>query len=194
MEDRAGSRRLERKPRPRALAEVRTLQPVLDGIQPMPLSVLISAFDELYSHGDQWYWRADVVTEIPDEAVAAHVQFGETLPTWKSTMHLCPIDGAAARVGSDETAWTERDGGWVQVMVGVDPEPANRDLLRGWCVSYWETLHPYSAGGSYVNMMMEEGDDRVRTTYGANYDRLAQIKGEYDPGNFFHVNQNIKSA
>ena len=88
----------------------------------------------------------------------------------------------------------ERAGGWVQVMVGVDPEPANRDLLRGWCVSYWETLHPYSAGGSYVNMMMEEGDDRVRTTYGANYDRLAQIKGEYDPGNFFHVNQNIKPA
>jgi len=177
-----------------ALAEVRGLQPLLDGIQPMPLSVLNSAFDALYPHGDQWYWRADVVTEIPDEAIAAHVQFGETLPTWKSTMHLYPIDGAATRVRSDETAWTERDGGWVQVMVGVDPEPANRDLLRDWCVSYWETLHPYSAGGSYVNMMMEEGDVRVRTTYGANYDRLAQIKAEYDPGNLFHVNQNIKPA
>lgn len=61
-------------------------------------------------------------------------------------------------------------------------------------MSYWETLHPYSTGGSYVNMMMEEGDDRVRATYGANYDRLAQIKAEYDPGNLFHVNQNIKST
>jgi len=177
-----------------ALAEVRALQPVLDGIQAMPLSVLNSAFDGLYAPGDQWYWRAHVVKEIPDEAVAAHVKFGETLPTWKSTMHMYPIDGAAARVGSDETAWTERDGGWVQVMVGVDADPAQNDLLRDWCVSYWEALHPYSTGGSYVNMMMEEGDDRVRATYGANYDRLAQIKSEYDPGNLFHVNQNIKPA
>jgi FAD/FMN-containing dehydrogenase len=178
----------------RALAEARELRPVLDGIQPMPLSVLNSAFDALYPHGDQWYWRADVVTEIPDEAVAEHVRFGEALPTWKSTMHLYPIDGAAARVGAGETAWTQRDGGWVQVMVGVDPEPENRDLVTDWCVSYWEALHPYSAGGGYVNMMMEEGDARVRTTYGANYDRLAQVKAEYDPGNLFHVNQNIKPA
>jgi FAD/FMN-containing dehydrogenase len=178
----------------RALAEARELQPVLDGIQPMPLSVLNSAFDALYPHGDQWYWRADVVTEIPDEAVAEHVRFGEALPTWKSTMHLYPIDGAAARVGDDETAWTARDGGWVQVMVGVDPEPENRDLVRDWCVSYWDALHPYSAGGSYVNMMMEEGEDRVRATYGANYDRLAQVKAQYDPGNLFHVNQNIQPA
>jgi FAD/FMN-containing dehydrogenase len=175
-----------------ALADVRGLQPVLDGIQPMPLSVLNSAFDALYPHGEQWYWRADVVTEIPDEAVAEHVRFGEALPTWKSTMHMYPIDGAAARVGTDETAWTQRDGGWVQVMVGVDPEAENRDLVRDWCVSYWEALHPYSAGGSYVNMMMEEGDDRVRATYGANYDRLAEVKAEYDPGNLFHVNQNIQ--
>jgi FAD/FMN-containing dehydrogenase len=177
-----------------ALAEARELQPVLDGIQPMPLSVLNSAFDALYPHGEQWYWRADVVTEIPNEAVAEHVRFGEALPTWKSTMHLYPIDGAAARVGADETAWTQRDGGWVQVMVGVDPEPENRDLVTDWCVAYWEALHPYSAGGSYVNMMMEEGDDRVRASYGANYDRLAQVKAEYDPRNLFHVNQNIKPA
>jgi FAD/FMN-containing dehydrogenase len=177
-----------------ALAEVRALQPLLDGIQEMPLAVLNSAFDGVYPHGDQWYWRADVVTEISDEAVAEHARFGETLPTWKSTMHLYPIDGAAARVGAEETAWTARNGGWVQVMVGVDPEPANRDLVTDWCVSYWEALHPYSAGGSYVNMMMEEGEDRVRASYGANYDRLAQVKAEYDPGNLFHVNQNIKPA
>jgi FAD/FMN-containing dehydrogenase len=175
-------------------AAVRELQPVLDGIQPMPLPALNGAFDAVYPHGDQWYWRSDVVSEIPDEAVAAHVQFAETMPSWKSTMHLYPIDGAATRKGTGETAWTHRDGGWVQVMVGVDPDAANRDAVKDWCVSYWETLHPYSAGGSYVNMMMEEGEDRVRASYGANYDRLAQVKAEYDPGNLFHVNQNIRPA
>jgi hypothetical protein len=175
-------------------AEVRELQPVLDGIQPMPLAALNGAFDAVYPHGDQWYWRSDVVSEIPDEAVAAHVQFAETMPSWKSTMHLYPIDGAVTRKGADETAWTKRDGGWVQVMVGVDPDPANRELVGDWCVSYWEALHPYSAGGGYVNMMMEEGEDRVRASYGANYERLAQVKATYDPGNLFHVNQNIKPA
>ncbi len=177
-----------------ALAPVRELQPLLDGIQPVPLPALNSAFDAIYPHGDQWYWRADVVTEIPDEAVHAHARFGEQLPTWKSTMHLYPIDGAAKRRGGDETAWAHRDGGWVQVMVGVDPDPANAELLKDWCVSYWEALHPYSAGGSYVNMMMEEGDDRVRATYGGNYERLARVKSEYDPDNLFHVNQNIRPS
>jgi len=88
------------------------------------------------------------VTEIPDEAVAEHVRFGEALPTWKSTMHLYPIDGAATRVGADETAWTERDGGWVQVMVGVDPDAANRDLLRDWCVSYGRRSIPIRREGA----------------------------------------------
>ena len=55
-------------------------------------------FDGLYPPGDQWYWKADFVKELPDEAIARHVEFGAQLPTWKSTMHLYPIDGAAGRV------------------------------------------------------------------------------------------------
>jgi FAD/FMN-containing dehydrogenase len=79
-------------------------------------------------------------------------------------------------------------------MVGVDPDPAKADELREWTVAYWEALHPHSMGGAYVNMMMEEGEDRIRATYGANYERLAQVKAKYDPANLFHVNQNIKPA
>ena len=77
-------------------------------------------------------------------------------------------------------------------MVGVDPDPAKADELRDWAVDYWEALHPYSAGGAYVNMMMDEGQDAVQATYGDNYDRLARIKAQYDPDNLFHVNQNIR--
>jgi FAD/FMN-containing dehydrogenase len=79
-------------------------------------------------------------------------------------------------------------------MVGVDSDPGKKDELREWAVAYWEALHPYAAGGSYVNMMMDEGGERVRSAYGANYERLAQIKAKYDPDNFFHVNQNIRPA
>jgi FAD/FMN-containing dehydrogenase len=178
-----------------ALAEARS-QPdlLLDGVQPMPLPMLQSAFDELYPAGDQWYWRADFVQEIPDEAVERHVEFAEKLPTWKSTMHMYPIDGAAHRAGPGDTPWGYRNANWGMVMVGVDPDPANADDITAWTKDYWEAIHPYSAGGAYVNMMMEEGQERVQASYGDNYARLAKVKGEYDRDNLFRVNQNIKPA
>jgi FAD/FMN-containing dehydrogenase len=80
------------------------------------------------------------------------------------------------------------------VIAGVDPDPANADALRSWTVDYFEALQPYSMGGSYVNFMMDEGQERVQATYGSNYARLAAIKAKYDPDNVFHVNQNIKPA
>ena len=109
-------------------------------------------------------------------------------------MHLYPVDGAAGRVAADATAWSYRSARWAQVIVGVDPDPANADAIREWTVDYWEALHPYSAGGAYSNFLMDEGQDRVRASYGSNYERLARIKAEYDPGNVFHVNQNIEPA
>jgi hypothetical protein len=169
-----------------------TPEPLLHGAQEMPLPALQSAFDPVYPAGDQWYWRADFVKEIPDAAVEIHAELGARMPTWKSTMHLYPIDGAAHDVGPADTPWAYRDARWGSVFAGVDPDPANAESIRSWCVDYFEALHPYSAGGAYVNMMMDEGQDRVRASYGDNYDRLAQIKAKYDPTNLFRVNQNIE--
>jgi FAD/FMN-containing dehydrogenase len=171
---------------------VRELRPDLDGIGPMPVPVLQSMFDGLYPHGDQWYWRADFVKEISDQAVEAHVEHASRMPTWKSTMHLYPIDGAASRVQGDATPWAYRDARWGQVIVGVDPDPANAPALKQWTVDYFDALHPHSLGGAYVNMMMDEGQERVQASYGGNYERLTQIKRKYDPNNLFHINQNIE--
>jgi FAD/FMN-containing dehydrogenase len=109
-------------------------------------------------------------------------------------MHLYPVDGAASRVKNSDTPWCYRDARWAQVMVGVDPDPANKDTISAWAKDYWTAVHPHSAGGAYVNFMMEEGDARIRATYGKNYGRLAKIKKRYDPKNLFRVNQNIKPA
>jgi len=164
----------------------------LDLVGPLPQPSLQGMFDGLYPPGLQWYWRADFVRELSDEAIAKHVQFAEALPSMHSTMHLYPINGAAGRVGKHETAWNYRDATWAQVMVGVDPDPANNEKTIAWAKGYWDALHPYSAGGAYVNFMMDEGEDRVKATYGDNYKRLVEIKNKYDPGNLFRVNQNIK--
>ena len=183
----------------RAFAPIRAQfgPPALDWVGPISHPALNAMFDGLYPAGDQWYWKADFVEEIPDEAVAIHLAYGESLPTGKSTMHLYPIDGVAGRVARDATAWNYRDAKWGMVIVGVSPDPADNAHMIDWARNYWRELHPYSAGGAYVNMMMDaadEGQDRVRASYGTHYERLAQIKRTYDPENLFRVNQNIAPA
>jgi FAD/FMN-containing dehydrogenase len=165
----------------------------LDFVGPLPQPALQSMFDALYPPGLQWYWRADFVNELSDEAIAQHIRFGKTLPSMHSTMHMYPINGAASRIGKTDTAWNYRDATWAQVMVGVDPDPANNEKTISWTKSYYDALHPYSAGGAYVNFLMgDEGEGRVKATYGDNYERLVAIKNKYDPGNLFRLNQNIK--
>ncbi len=165
--------------------------PALDWVGPLPHPALQGMFDPIYPPGDQWYWKADFFNEISDEAIARHVEHGTQLPTGKSTMHLYPIDGAASRVAEDATPWSHRDAKWAEVIVGVSPDPADNERMTAWARAYWEALHPYSTGGAYVNFMMEEGNERIRATYGENYDRLTSVKATYDPTNLFQVNQNI---
>jgi FAD/FMN-containing dehydrogenase len=158
-------------------------KPLLDHQGEMPLPVVNSLFDALYPPGLQWYWRADFVKELSDEAIERHVRHGSALPTMHSTVHLYAIDGAAHRVGKTDTAFSYRDANWAEVIVGVDPDPANSTKIAKWCKEYFDALHPYSAGGAYVNFMMEEGQERVQASFRDNYDRLARIKSKYDPAN-----------
>jgi FAD/FMN-containing dehydrogenase len=167
--------------------------PLMHGVQPMPFPMLQGAFDGLYPAGDQWYWRADFVNELSDAAIAEHQKFGEQMPTPQSTMHLYPIDGAAHRVKASDTAFSYRDARWGAVFAGVSGDSADVPAITAWTKNYWNAVHPYSAGGAYVNMMMDdEGDERVRASYRDNYPRLVAAKKRYDPGNLFRVNQNIR--
>ena len=166
--------------------------PVVDLAGPIPWPTLQSLFDALFPAGLQWYWKADFFNELSDQAIALHVKYGTQLPTPFSTMHLYPINGAAHRPGKNDTAFSFREASFSEVMVGVDPDPANNERMIQWAKDYWLALHPHSAGGGYVNMMMDEGEDNVKAAYRDNYARLAQIKAKYDPTNLFHVNQNIK--
>ncbi len=174
------------------LIAARQLNPVLDMVGPMPHPAVNSMFDGLYPPGLQWYWKADFFNELSDEAIAVHMKHAPKLPTMFSTMHLYATDGAVHGINKEDTAFANRDANWAEVIVGVDPDSANKNRLVEWARTYWEDLHPYSAGSAYINFMMDEGEDRIRATYGDNYDRLAAIKAKYDPKNLFRINQNIK--
>jgi FAD/FMN-containing dehydrogenase len=166
--------------------------PLLDWMGPMPFPALQSLFDPLLPKGLQWYWKGDFVKELPDQAIDAHLVHAATAPSALSLMHLYPIDGAVHRVSRHETAWICREATWSMVIAGIDPDPAKAEALTAWARGYWEAVHPYTLGGAYVNFMMDEGEDRIRATYGDNYDRLVAIKTKYDPTNFLRVNQNIR--
>jgi FAD/FMN-containing dehydrogenase len=180
----------------RVFAPVRDFgPPALDGLAPVTMPQLNSAFDALYTPGMQWYWKADFVDELTDEAIARHVEHGSKLPTLHSTMHLYAIDGAVNRVPADATAFRFRNSRWAEVIVGVDPDPAKAETITQLTRDYYDALHPHSAGGAYVNFLMhDEGAGRIEATYGENYDRLREVKRTYDPDNLFRVNQNIEPA
>ena len=169
--------------------------PLFELVDVMPFPTLQSLFDPFLPPGLQWYWKGDYVKELPDAAIDAHLEYAAKSPSVLSLMHLYPIDGAVHRVGKTETAWSCRDATWSMVIAGIDPDPAKAERLRSWGREYWTAVHPYNMSGAYVNFMMDdEGDARVRETYGDNYARLVSVKNKYDPANLFRVNQNIKPS
>ena len=110
-------------------------------------------------------------------------------------MQLYPVDGAAQAKPADATAWHHRDANWSMVIAAIDPDPANADALKQWGRQYWAALHPHNMDSGYINFLMDADDeegDRIRLSYGANYEQLVACKRKYDPNNVFHVNQNIR--
>jgi FAD/FMN-containing dehydrogenase len=163
-------------------------------VGPMPYPALNTAFDGLFHKGMRQYWKADFVRDLPDEAIAAHVEYGPPTPSLTSTMHLYSISGAPSRVGPEETAFGHRDARYVMVIGAFWDAPADDEADIRWARNYYDAVHPFSGTeGGYINMLSED-EGRVPQNYGRNYERLRQVKATYDPDNLFHLNQNIVPA
>ncbi len=178
-----------------AMAPVRAAlpAPLMDGMAQVPFADFQAAFDALLPEGLQWYWKGDFVHELSDAAIAAHIEQFARVPSAKSLMHLYPIDGAVQDVGAADTPWGARGATWSMVIAGIDRDPAQAGAITRWASDYWSAIHKFNRhGGAYVNFMSEgEGQERVRAAYGANYDRLVEVKRKWDAANLFRVNQNI---
>lgn len=177
----------------RALAPLRDVAPtVAEHVGPMPYPALNSAFDALVPPGLQHYWKANFVTELTDEAIAAHLEHGPRLPAVNSTVHIYPINGACHRVAPDATAFAYRDATFAPVIAGMWPDPSDNDASIRWVRDYHDATAPHSEEGGYINFMAADDEDRVRANYKGNYERLVAVKRRYDPGNLFRLNQNIR--
>ncbi len=166
--------------------------PTLDLVGSMPYPMLQGMFDALLPKGLQWYWCAEWINDLNDAAIAEHFRYGTQLPTTLSAMHLYPISGVPKRVSKNDTAFSYRDANWGMVIASTSPDPADNERMISWAKAYSKALRPFTAGGAYINMIMNEGEERVKAAYRDNYQRLAAIKAKYDPTNLFHVNQNIR--
>jgi hypothetical protein len=175
-----------------------TLPPLFDMVTPMPYVELQKILDEGNAWGFHAYEKGTYVEDLSDgviEVVTKHV------PLKHSPMSLVlfyRLDGAYSRIGDDDTAFSGgRSPRFGVFIVGF---AADADLLaadRGWVRAFWEALRPHAlgSGDGYINGMVDYGENRLRSAYGtAKYDRLARIKGDYDPENMFHLNANIKPA
>jgi FAD/FMN-containing dehydrogenase len=165
---------------------------VAEHVGPMPYPALNSAFDALVPPGLQHYWKANFVNELTDEAIEAHLEHGPNVPVVNSTVHIYPINGACHRVPEDATAFAYRDATFATVIAGMWPDPTQNEANTKWVRDYYDATAPLSEEGGYVNFMAGDDQDRIKANYKGNYDRLVDVKRQYDPDNVFRVNQNIK--
>lgn len=157
----------------------------------MPFAMWNAMFDDLFPPGRHDYWKADYLTDISDELIDVHLRYGGKLPNPHCAIHIYSVNGAIQDVGPHDTAYSRRDAKFAFVTLVTDDDPARMPDHIAFAREYWEAQHPHSAGGAYLNMIMDEGNDRVQAAYRDNYPRLQQIKAKVDPQNRFRVNQNI---
>lgn len=168
--------------------------PVADAVQPMPYVALQSMFDGAFPPGRRHYWKSGFLKDLSDEAIAVMDRFAAERPSPMSAVGLQQLHGAAARVRPDATAFPHRDSQYDFIILAQWDDPADTTANIDWAVSFFEAMRPFLTSAVYVNDLGQEGGDRVRAAYGANYDRLATIKAKYDPDNLFRMNHNVAPA
>jgi FAD/FMN-containing dehydrogenase len=154
---------------------------------------LQSLLDATQPRGRRYYWKSEFLPH-PTSDLLGHV--AEQLPTFTSPhsgIIVFPIDGPHQRLSNDHSAVGNRDAGAV-LNIGASWERAEDDAANvEWARALWQSSRRFSTGGVYVNFLTEdEGADRIRASYGANLDRLAQVKSAWDPDNVFRLNKNIE--
>ena len=182
----------------RVVAPLREVaQPVVDLVQPMPYTALQSMLDDGGPKGIRGYFKAEFMDELSDDAIDKLVQHGARRAGPMAQLLMEPMRGAISHMGEDETALGRRDVEWCfhALAMWLEPDPETADAHVEWAKGLAEDMRPHTTAGVYLNYISDdEGEERVRSSYGPKYDRLVALKDRYDPGNMFRLNQNIRPS
>ena len=181
--------------REEVVAPIRALaDPVVDLLGERPYAEIQSYLDDTEPEGMHYYWKTEYLLELGEGL----------LPTLRDLFAACPIAGveigllhlagALNERARDDGAVGNRD---VRYVLGINgkwsPGDPNAETFRAWIRDAWGQVQPFSAGRTYINFQTaDEEEERVRATYGENYDRLREVKARVDPGNLFRSNRNIR--
>lgn len=178
-----------------AIQPLRNLgDPIADLIQPMPFTAMQQMFDADYESGARNYWKTQLVNPLPDEAIDMVVEGSEPLPTTDTKIVLEHLGGAMARVDPTATAYRHRSAPYSFNVYPRWTDPEEDESHISWAREFIDAMAPFATDGVGVNFLSQEGHDRVKAAYGANYERLTELKSKYDPDNLFRMNQNIVPA
>ena len=177
---------------PAAYKPILDLNPVLNMAEPIPYTALQQMLVPANPAGMRNYWKADFYPELPDEAIDALMQAAAQPPSPLTTLIIQPTGGAVHRVAEDSTAMGWRSAKWALHVLGMWDDPADDEKNIAWVRNIADVMRPWAQEAAYLNYLMDEGDQRIKDSFGAHYDRMVALKNKYDPTNFFRLNQNIK--
>ncbi|MEM7467885.1 MAG: FAD-binding oxidoreductase [Pseudomonadota bacterium] len=170
--------------------------PIADMLAPMPRIEMQTMFDAGFPNGNRNYWKSMFLEELTDDAIDTLVEHGNRAPSpLSATMIEYYYGGPSSEIGETETAFAHRAAQYDLGVVGQWVENADDDSNIQWVRDTYSALEPFGNGRIYANLMgaeQMEQEDQLRAAFGANYDRLVELKRKYDPNNFFRMNQNIK--
>ncbi len=168
--------------------------PLVDMMGPIPYSQMQTLLDATVPHYNRYYWKSNFLEELSDEAIDTIVSHAALVPSPASAILVEYYGGASSREPEGGTAFPHREPQFDLVIISnwVDKEDDKKNIH--WARKFWEAVQPFSSHKVYVNVLGVEGEERVKEAYGKNYSRLAALKREFDPGNLFRLNQNVKPA
>ncbi len=168
-------------------------RPLMDALGPTPYCQLNGMLDAAYPKGALNYWKSSFLAQLSDNAIDTMIESFARCPTPMGQLLLEHVHGAATRVAVGDTAFPHRAAGYNLVVISEWMESANTDRCVAWARTAYTAMEPFFASGRYVNYLGDdETGDPIAAAYGPNYRRLQEVKTNYDPGNFFHMNQNIR--
>lgn len=167
--------------------------PAAEQLGPLPYRLLQGMFDASAPRGVRSYWKSEQLGDLEDGAIDAILAGAHAYASPLSQLHIHHVEGAVARADGKATAFGRRDARYIANVIGMWPDPALQDTEIAAVRTTATALHPFSPGGAYLNFFdADEGETRIRAAYGEQkYARLVALKNRYDPGNLFHLNQNI---